>query len=127
MPWCACAWTEFLRDYQRIPQSIQTSVVSRFKILANMDIAERHAPQHGRFLVRLSERRLDLRVSTLPTQYGEKVVIRLLGADAPLRDFATLGLPAQVAEGLQQMLSAPQGLILVTGPRLGKSTTLYSS
>ncbi len=117
-----------LRDYQRIPQSIQTSVVSRFKILANMDIAERHAPQHGRFLVRLSERRLDLRVSTLPTQYGEKVVIRLLGANAPLRDFATLGLPAQVAEGLQQMLSAPQGLILVTGPTgSGKSTTLYSS
>jgi type IV pilus assembly protein PilB len=117
-----------LRDYQRIPRSIQNSVVSRIKILSDMDIAERRAPQDGRFLVKISGRRIDLRVSTLPTQYGEKVVMRLLEADAPLQDFTTLGFPAYVADGLQRMLSLPQGMVLVTGPTgSGKSTTLYSS
>jgi type IV pilus assembly protein PilB len=117
-----------LRDYQRIPQSIQNSVVSRIKLLSNMDIAERRTPQHGRFLVKSSGRRIELRVSTLPTQYGEKVVIRLLGADTPLQDFTTLGFPASISETLQQMLGLPQGMILVTGPTgSGKTTTLYSS
>jgi type IV pilus assembly protein PilB len=117
-----------LRDYQRIPRSIQNSVVSRIKILSDMDIAERRAPQDGRFLVKISGRRLDLRVSTLPTQYGEKVVMRLLESAAPLQDFATLGFPPYIADGLRQMLGLPQGMILVTGPTgSGKSTTLYSS
>jgi type IV pilus assembly protein PilB len=117
-----------LRDYQRIPRTIQNSVVSRIKILSDMDIAERRAPQDGRFLVKISGRRIDLRVSTLPTQYGEKVVMRLLEADAPLQDYASLGFPPYIADGLKRMLSLPQGMILVTGPTgSGKSTTLYSS
>jgi len=117
-----------LRDFQRIPRSLHNSVVSRIKILADMDIAERRAPQDGRFLVKISGRRIDLRVSTLPTQYGEKVVMRLLESDAPSQDFAALGLAPEIAEGLSRVLAMPQGMILVTGPTgSGKSTTLYSS
>ena len=83
-----------LREYQRIPKVLQNSVASRIKILSDMDIAERRAPQDGRFLVKIGGRRIDLRVSTLPTQYGEKVVMRLLEGDAPLQDLAKLGFPA---------------------------------
>ncbi len=116
-----------LRDHQRIPRSIQRSVVSRIKILSGMDLAERGAPQNGRFLVKISGLRIDLRVSTLPTQNGEKVVVRLLAEDAPLQDAAALGVPPYIAEGLRRMLALPQGLILVTGPTgSGKSVTLYS-
>jgi len=117
-----------LRDHQHIPRALQNSVVSRIKILADMDIAERRAPQDGRFLVKISGKKIDLRVSTLPTQYGEKVVMRLLEADAPLQNYATLGLAPEIAKGLTHILSQPQGMLLVTGPTgSGKSTTLYSS
>ena len=114
-----------LREYQRIPKVLQNSVASRIKILSDMDIAERRAPQDGRFLVKIGGRRIDLRVSTLPTQYGEKVVMRLLEGDAPLQDLAKLGFPQWIEERLRPMLRLPQGMILVTGS--GKSTTLYSS
>ncbi len=117
-----------LREYQRIPKALQNSVASRIKILSDMDIAERRAPQDGRFLVKIGGRRIDLRVSTLPTQYGEKVVMRLLEGDAPLQDLAKLGFPIWIEERLRPMLRLPQGMILVTGPTgSGKSTTLYSS
>jgi len=117
-----------LREHQRIPRALQNSVASRVKILSDMDIAERRVPQDGRFLVKISGRRIDLRVSTLPTQYGEKVVMRLLETDAPMQDFSALGFPDWIASRLRQMLSLPQGTILVTGPTgSGKSTTLYSS
>ena len=117
-----------LRDFQRIPRTLQNSLVSRIKILADMDIAERRAPQDGRFLVKIAGRRVDLRVSTLPTQYGEKVVMRLLESDAPAASFAQLGLPAEICESLSYVLAQPQGMLLVTGPTgSGKSTTLYSS
>jgi type IV pilus assembly protein PilB len=117
-----------LRDFQRIPRSLQNSVVSRIKILADMDIAERRAPQDGRFLVKISGRKIDLRVSTLPTQNGEKVVIRLLESDAPAQGFTGLGMPQEIAHVLTQALKQPQGMLLVTGPTgSGKSTTLYSS
>jgi type IV pilus assembly protein PilB len=117
-----------LRDYQRIPRSLQNSLVSRIKILADMDIAERRAPQDGRFLVKISGRRVDLRVSTLPTQYGEKVVMRLLESDAPAVGFPSLGIPPEICESLSNVLAQPQGMLLVTGPTgSGKSTTLYSS
>ena len=117
-----------LRDFQRIPRSLQNSVVSRIKILSDMDIAERRAPQDGRFLVKIAGRKVDLRVSTLPTQNGEKVVMRLLESDAPAQAFTTLGMPAEIADSLMQLLRQPQGMVLVTGPTgSGKSTTLYSS
>ena len=115
-----------LRDYQRIPRSMQSSVISRIKILSDMDIAERRGPQDGRFLVKIAGRSLDLRVSTMPTQYGEKVVMHMLEADLLLREPASLGFPKEIAESFQQMLGLPQGLVLVTGPSgSGKSTTLY--
>jgi type IV pilus assembly protein PilB len=117
-----------LREYQRVPKALQNSVASRIKILSDMDIAERRAPQDGRFLVKIGGRRIDLRVSTLPTQYGEKVVMRLLEGDAPLQDLSKLGFPLWIEERLRPMLRLPQGMILVTGPTgSGKSTTLYSS
>ena len=116
-----------LREHLRIPRALQNSVASRIKILSDMDIAERRAPQDGRFLVKISGRRIDLRVSTLPTQFGEKVVMRLLEADAPMQDFPALGFPPWIATRLNNMLALPQGTILVTGPTgSGKSTTLYS-
>jgi len=117
-----------LREHQRVPRALQNPVVSRIKILSDMNIAERRVPQDGRFLVKILGRRLDLRVSTLPTQYGEKVVMRLLETDAPAQDFSGLGFPEATASRLRQMLSLPQGTILVTGPTgSGKSTTLYSA
>lgn len=117
-----------LREFQRIPRNLQNSVISRIKILADMDIAERRAPQDGRFLVRIAGRKVDLRVSTLPTQNGEKVVMRLLESDAPAQDLSALGMPREIAEPLKEFLRHPQGMILVTGPTgSGKSTTLYSS
>ena len=117
-----------LRDLQHVPRSIQNSLVSRLKILADMDIAEHRNPQDGRFMISAKNRSVDLRVSTLPTQYGEKVVMRLLEPSAPLLNFAELGFGAGIADGLQKVLALPQGLILVTGPTgSGKSTTLYSA
>ena len=116
-----------LRDLQSVPRTLQTSLISRIKILSDMDIAERRAPQDGRFMVTIGSRHLDLRVSALPTQYGEKVVIRLLEASAPLTSLFELGMQADVSEYLWQLLTQPQGMILVTGPTgSGKSTTLYS-
>ncbi len=117
-----------LRDLPSVPRGIQNSLISRIKILADMDISERRAPQDGRFMVAIGTRQIDLRVSTLPTQYGEKVVIRLLETSAPLTSFSDLGIPEMQSEDLSNLLSLPQGMILVTGPTgSGKSTTLYSA
>jgi type IV pilus assembly protein PilB len=117
-----------LREYQRVPRALQNTVISRIKILADMNIAERRAPQDGRFLVKIGDCRIDLRISSLPTQYGEKIVLRLLEQEALQVDLGTLGFPATVAERFKQMLRLPQGLILVTGPTgSGKTTTLYSA
>ncbi|HET7105678.1 MAG TPA: ATPase, T2SS/T4P/T4SS family [Candidatus Acidoferrum sp.] len=117
-----------LREVQRIPRALQNQVVSRLKILSDMDIAERRNPQDGRFVVKINARRIDLRVSTLPTQYGEKVVLRLLEASAPNQDFNGLGIPVELADALKEIIRLPQGMLLVTGPTgSGKSTTLYSA
>jgi type IV pilus assembly protein PilB len=117
-----------LRDLRCEPRSIQNALTSRIKILADMDIAERRVPQDGRFLVRMGAKQVEVRVSTLPTQYGEKVVMRLLNADAGLLQLSELKLPAHVEGPLREVLALPQGLALVTGPTgSGKSTTLYAS
>src|ERR1700676_4711413 len=116
-----------LRDLHSIPRALQTSLISRIKILSDMDISERRSPQDGRFMVSLGSRQIDLRVSSLPTQYGEKVVIRLLETSAPLSSFVDLGIPEDISATLTELLSLPQGMILVTVPTgSGKSTTLYS-
>jgi|HubBroStandDraft_6_1064221.scaffolds.fasta_scaffold24965_3 type IV pilus assembly protein PilB len=117
-----------LRELESVPRNIQNSLVSRIKILSDMDIGERRAPQDGRFMVAVGQRRVDMRVSTLPTQYGEKVVMRLLETSAPILSFADLGFPPDVADRLRQLIHLPQGMLLVTGPTgSGKSTTLYSA
>lgn len=117
-----------LRDLIRVPRALQSSVVSRIKILADMDIAERRAPQDGRFMVKYGGNKIDLRVSTLPTQHGEKVVMRLLQTDAPMQHFENLGLAPSIAADLRRIIALPQGMLLVTGPTgSGKSTTLYSA
>ena len=117
-----------LRELESVPRGLQNSLVSRIKILSDMDIGERRAPQDGRFMVAVGQRRVDMRVSTLPTQYGEKVVMRLLEASAPILSFTDLGFPLEVASRLMQLISLPQGMLLVTGPTgSGKSTTLYSA
>ncbi|MGO8818114.1 MAG: ATPase, T2SS/T4P/T4SS family [Terriglobia bacterium] len=117
-----------LRELTNLPRELQASVISRIKILSDMDIAERRAPQDGRFLVQIAERQLDLRVSTLPTHYGEKVVMRLLDPAATRVAFSTLGFSDENAKTLNVALSAPQGMLLVTGPTgSGKTTTLYSA
>lgn len=117
-----------LRDLQSIPRGLQNSLVSRVKILSDMDIAERRSPQDGRFMVQLGNRQVDLRVSTLPTQYGEKVVMRLLESTAQVTSLRELGMARDVEQLLGDLLVIPQGMILVTGPTgSGKSTTLYSA
>ncbi len=117
-----------LRELTHIPTELTSFLVSRIKILADMDISERRMPQDGRFLVQLGDTRMDLRVSTLPTHEGEKVVMRLLDPAASRVGFEKLGLAVENSESLSTLLSAPQGMVLVTGPTgSGKSTTLYAA
>jgi type IV pilus assembly protein PilB len=102
-------------------------VTSRLKVLANLDIAERRTPQDGRIRVTLNGRTVDLRVSTLPTQCGESVVLRVLDQAAVELELTALGLPGDVLAGMQEVIHRPNGIVLVTGPTgSGKTTTLYS-
>jgi type IV pilus assembly protein PilB len=117
-----------LRDLRRVQRNMQNSLISRIKILADMDIAERRTPQDGRFMVRLGASSIDMRVSTLPTQYGEKVVMRLLDSAMGIMNLSDLNMPAKVESSMRQVLALPQGMLLVTGPTgSGKSTTLYAA
>jgi type IV pilus assembly protein PilB len=117
-----------LRDVLTIPHHLQDSTISRFKIMAGMDIAERRKPQDGRSRLRFEGSRIDLRVSTLPTQFGEKIVIRFLRADRAIQPLDQLDLSAENLRRLQAFLARPQGMILVTGPTgSGKTSTLYTA
>lgn len=117
-----------LQDALKIPKHLQPNMLSRFKIIAGMDIAEHRKPQDGRSRLRIEDRRIDLRVSTLPTQFGEKVVIRLLDSAKGLVELDQLGLASDRLPVFQRLLSCPQGMILVTGPTgSGKTSTLYSA
>ena len=116
-----------LRDIKEVPAVLQAALISRIKILSEMDISERRAPQDGRVHVRMGKDTIDLRVSTLPTQHGEKAVIRLLNPKAARVDFIELGLSEATAQSLRRILAQPQGMLLVTGPTgSGKTTTLYA-
>ena len=117
-----------LRDVMQIPVHMQESLVSRIKILANMDIAERRAPQDGRVMVRVGQNKFDLRVATLPTHHGEKVVVRLLDPRSAQISLADLGLSAEQLNIVTETLTNPQSMFLVTGPTgSGKTTTLYAA
>mgnify|MGYP002623367126 CR=1 FL=1 len=109
------------------PVNIHPSVVSRIKIISGMDIAEKRRPQDGRILTRIDNRRIDLRVSSLPTMSGEKIVLRILDQDNSFIDLESLGLESEDARKIQTFCETPWGILLVTGPTgSGKSTTLYS-
>lgn len=117
-----------LRDVTHAPQSLAAAVVSRIKVMAGLDIAERRLPQDGRATLANGETEADARVSTLPSTHGEKVVIRLLQSARDVPAMSALGLEQPQREELYAALSAPQGLVLITGPTgSGKTTTLYSA
>ncbi len=117
-----------LRDMVPPAKKMQAAVIARIKIISRMDIAERRLPQDGRFKVKTSGRDIDVRVSVIPTIYGEKVVMRILDASAVKHDLAQLGLEPALLEELNSMLARPHGIMIVTGPTgSGKSTTLYSA
>jgi len=112
-----------------LPKKVQNAVVSRIKILSELNIAERRLPQDGRFRIRARQRDIDFRVSTIPTRFGEKVVLRLLDK-AQLMGLTIdgLGLEGNVLEKYQKAISQPYGMIVLTGPTsCGKSTTLYAA
>lgn len=102
-------------------------LVSRIKVMAKLDIAEKRLPQDGRIALKLGGRAVDLRVSTIPSNYGERVVMRLLDKSAGLLDLADLGMPGAVLKNIEKLLARPHGIFLVTGPTgSGKTTTLYA-
>jgi type IV pilus assembly protein PilB len=109
------------------PKHLALPVTSRIKVLANLDIAERRLPQDGRISVNIGGRQVDLRVSTLPTQFGESVVLRVLDRSALQLELESLGLPKYIFEYTSEAIQQPNGIFIVTGPTgCGKTTTLYS-
>ncbi len=117
-----------LHEMQAAPRSVTNGVISRLKIMSDIDIAERRKPQDGRMSVSHGGRKIDLRVATLPTVYGEKVVMRILDNNATQRDMSELRLLDHNFEVFKNSYTKPYGMILVTGPTgSGKSTTLYTT
>jgi type IV pilus assembly protein PilB len=117
-----------LHEMQAAPKAIQNGVISRLKIMADIDIAERRKPQDGRMSVSHGGRKIDLRVATLPTVYGEKVVMRILDNNSSSMDLSNLNLLEHNARVFETSYRKPYGMILVTGPTgSGKSTTLYTT
>ncbi len=117
-----------LRDVASAPKQFQAGIISRIKILCSLDIAERRLPQDGRSKIKIFGRNIDLRISTLPTVFGEKVVLRILDKDLHSLNIADLGLEPDLQEKFKGALKQPHGLILVTGPTgSGKTTSLYSA
>lgn len=116
-----------LRNILKYPKHIQDSVISRVKIISNLDITNRRLPQDGRSTLRIEDRSIDLRISTLPSVYGEKIVVRLLDRSTGLIPLSKLGISKHVLKPLITLCTQPQGMILITGPTgSGKTTTMYA-
>ena len=110
------------------PKSLALPVISRIKVIADLNIAEHRIPQDGRIKMTIEGRAVDLRVSTLPTQFGESVVLRVLDKSAVNLDLESLGLTESVKKGIRDAVRRPNGIFIVTGPTgSGKTTTLYSA
>ncbi|HTD02355.1 type II secretion system ATPase GspE [Undibacterium sp.] len=117
-----------LRDIVRPKKAVHASLISRIKIMAQLDIAEKRLPQDGRITLRIGGRPVDVRVSTLPTGHGERAVLRLLDKEAGRMDLSSLGMSDQVLPQFDKLISQPHGIVLVTGPTgSGKTTTLYAA
>ena len=117
-----------LQEEESPPPRLSAAIVSRIKIMAKLDIAERRLPQDGRLKLTVRGQEVDFRVSTVPSLHGETVVLRILDRNAVELEFTNLGLPSTIAERLTSSLSLPNGIVLVTGPTgSGKTTTLYTS
>ena len=116
-----------LHEVEPPPSRLQAAVISRIKIMARLDIAERRLPQDGRIKLTVRGHEIDFRVSSIPSLHGEKVVLRILDRTAVEFDYAKLGLPADIRQGIERALDLPNGMVLVTGPTgSGKTTTLYT-
>jgi len=117
-----------LRDVMEINRALHAAIVSRIKIMAQLDIAEKRLPQDGRISLRLAGKPIDVRVSTLPTGHAERVVLRLLDKEAGRFDLASLGMSDAALATIRRLIAAPHGIVLVTGPTgSGKTTTLYAA
>ncbi len=117
-----------LHSIVKPPKAVQSAMVSRIKVMAGLDIAEKRHPQDGRFRVKVAGREVDVRVSVLPTAHGERVVMRLLDRSAQLLTLKDLGMSSDQYHIMKNVISEPHGIVLVTGPTgSGKSTTLYAS
>ncbi len=117
-----------LKDVVEPHRALHAALVSRIKVMAEMDIAEKRMPQDGRIALRLAGRPVDVRVSTLPTGHGERVVLRLLDKEAGRLNLAKLGMSPTTLAAIQELVAQPHGIVLVTGPTgSGKTTTLYAA
>ena len=117
-----------LEEAESPPANLTAAVISRIKIMAKLNIAERRLPQDGRIMVRVQGKELDLRVSSVPTAHGESVVMRLLDRESVVLDFKALGFTDEFLAGFERVLEQPHGILLVTGPTgSGKTTTLYAA
>jgi general secretion pathway protein E len=117
-----------LRDVVDLKRGLHAALVSRIKIMASLDIAEKRMPQDGRISLRVGSKALDIRVSTLPTAHGERVVMRLLEKNYSKLDLKALGMAVDTEKSFLELINKPYGIVLVTGPTgSGKTTTLYSA
>jgi general secretion pathway protein E len=117
-----------LSDVIEPPRALHAALVSRLKIMASLDIAERRLPQDGRIALKLGDKQVDVRVSTLPTGAGERVVLRLLDKDSARLDLTALGMSEATLAAIDRLIGEPHGIVLVTGPTgSGKTTTLYAA
>ena len=117
-----------LHDIETAPKRLQAAIVSRVKIMAKLNIAERRLPQDGRIRLKVDEREIDLRVSTIPVLFGESVVMRILLKEGIIIDLNQIGFSSHLLEVFEKLITKPNGIILVTGPTgSGKTTTLYGA
>ena len=117
-----------LQDFETLPKHMQQAVASRLKIMARLDIAEKRLPQDGKIFLKIAGKSIDMRVSCLPTAYGESIVIRLLDRTSISFSLEKLGFPQHQLERFNHLIRQPYGILLVTGPTgSGKTTTLYSA